>query len=291
MAPRIFREGLASRHRVLALTVRTQFRSRMMNRRWLHRVWPGGAAAASVFSRKACVRKPVRYEAFGSGPVLLLGFPIGLGPDGDSLRQRYLDRLTDRYKVIVMDYPPTGRDAVTLVEVFTPDLVCADMLSVADAAGADRFAWYGYSWGGLVGLQLAARTDRLTALVCGGFPPFGASYRDLVAASEAAAERALPGAAELMVTFFRRLEQWRDREAVANFTCPKMTFAGREDIVVSRGAPATRIGPLIEEHQAELEQMGWTVRLVNGYRHELFARPDVVVPLVRDFLDPVLLQE
>jgi hypothetical protein len=42
------------------------------------------------------------------------------------------------------------------------------------------------------------------------------------------------------------------------------------------------------EHQAELEQMGWMVRLLNGYRHELFARPDVVVPLVRNFVDAVV---
>jgi hypothetical protein len=88
-----------------------------------------------------------------------------------------------------------------------------------------------------------------------------------------------------MVTFFRALEAWRDRETVANFSGPRMTFAGRDDVVVSRGAPATRIGPLIAEHQAELESMGWTLRLLDGYRHELFARPEVVVPLVRDFLD------
>jgi pimeloyl-ACP methyl ester carboxylesterase len=241
-------------------------------------------------AKKAFAQKPVGYEAYGSGPVLFLGFPISAGSGGDSLlRRRYLDKLTDRYRVVVMDYPPSGDDAEAVVDVFTPDRVCADILAVADAAGADRFAWYGYSWGGIVGLQLAARTDRLTALVCGGFPPIGASYTDLVAAFEAAAGRVLPAAGQLMVTFFRSLEQWRDREAVAAFTCPRMTFAGSEDVVVSRGAPATRIGPLIAEHRAELEKMGWTVRLVTGYRHELFAHPDVVVPLMRSFLDPILL--
>lgn len=250
------------------------------------------AAVTSLLRNKAFARKPAAYEVHGSGPILFLGFPITAGPAGDSfLRQRYLDRLTDRYRVVVMDYPPTGHDAETVVDVFTPDRVCADILGVADAACADRFAWYGYSWGGLVGLQLAARTDRLTALVCGGFPPLGASYADLAAASEAGAGRALPAAARLMVTFFRSLEEWRDREAVAKFTCPRMTFAGGEDVVVSRGAPPTRIGPLIAEHRAELEAMGWTVRLVNGYRHELFAHPEVVVPLVRGFLDPLLLRE
>jgi hypothetical protein len=39
----------------------------------------------------------------------------------------------------------------------------------ARAAGAERFAYYGYSWLALSGLQLAIRTDRLAALVMGGF--------------------------------------------------------------------------------------------------------------------------
>jgi hypothetical protein len=35
--------------------------------------------------------------------------------------------------------------------------------------------------------------------------------------------------------------------------------------------------------------LGWMVRLVDGFGHELVNRPDVVVPLIREFLDPVLL--
>ena len=51
------------------------------------------------------------------------------------------------------------------------DLAEADILAIADAAGADQFAWWGYSFGGAAGLQLAARTDRVSALVVGGVPP------------------------------------------------------------------------------------------------------------------------
>ena len=53
----------------------------------------------------------------------------------------------------------------------------ADLLAVADAAGAARFAYYGYSWLALAGLQFAIRTDRLSALAMGGFPPLGGPYR------------------------------------------------------------------------------------------------------------------
>ncbi len=157
-----------------------------MTRYWIRRILGASTSLPRFLARKVVTQNPVRYEAHGSGSVLFLGYPITMGPVGDpSLLKRYVDRLTDRYRVVVMDYPPTGRDARIVANRFTPDHVCADILAVADAVGADSFAWYGYSWGGLVGLQLAARTDRLTALICGGFPPFGASYRDIAAATKA----------------------------------------------------------------------------------------------------------
>jgi pimeloyl-ACP methyl ester carboxylesterase len=88
---------------------------------------------------------------------LFLGFPIVLGQAGDPLLlQRYLERLTDGYSVVVMEYPPAGGGVAA--SRFTPDRACSDILSIADVMGVERFAWYGYSWGGLVGLQLAART-------------------------------------------------------------------------------------------------------------------------------------
>ena len=100
-----------------------------------------------------------------------------------------------------MNYPPSGDDARAVENSFTPDRVCADILSVADAAGAERFAWFGYSWGGVVGLQLAARTQRLSAMICGGWPPLGAPYGEMARVSEAIAERARQP--KIMATFYR----------------------------------------------------------------------------------------
>lgn len=254
-----------------------------------------GSVVSRIFSARVAAQMPVRYEVHGRGPILIVGPPITAGKSGGSdplaaLRQAYLDRLADRYRVIVLDYPPTGADAAAAVDVFGPDRVCADVLAVANAAGADRFAWYGYSWGGVVGLRLAARTDRLSALICGGWPPIGASYREMTGAAEWLARQANDAAeARLMVTFYRALEQWRDEAAVAKFTCPRMTFVGKDDVITTGGF-TTRIGPLVAERRADLERMGWTVRLVDGFRHDLFMRPEVVVPLLRAFLDPILLK-
>jgi pimeloyl-ACP methyl ester carboxylesterase len=182
-----------------------------------------------------------------------------------------------------MEYPSRRED----VSTFTPDRVTDDMLAVADATGSDRFAWFGFSWGGLVGLQLAARTNRLTALVCGGWPPIAAPYAATLAASESLATRS-PGA-QAMVTYYRALQGWPEREVLSKFTVPRMTFAGSHDIVGVKPGHIIPIGPVIAQHRNELEGMGWTVRLVDGFGHELMNRPDVVVPLMREFLDPLLL--
>jgi pimeloyl-ACP methyl ester carboxylesterase len=256
-----------------------------MNRRRMLRALGslGVASAVAGFRLTAQTRKIPNYEAHGNGPALILGLDQGLT---SALENGYVERLRERYRVIVMDYPPGDDDARFLENSFTPDHVCSDILAVADAAGAGRFAWFGYSWGAVVGLQLATRTERLTALICGGWPPLGAPYGDMARVAGAIADRA--GKPKIWATFYRALEQWPEHDAVSKIRVPRMTFAGSKDVIVTDGMTA-RIGPLVAEHSAELQSMGWVVRVVDNFAHELVAHPEVVTPLIRDFLDPVLL--
>lgn len=228
-------------------------------------------------------RAAVRYEVHGAGPTLLIGSPVSPS-SAEAIRTGYLDRLTDRYQVVLMHYPSGNEEATS----FTADRVSDDMLAVADAAEAKRFAWFGFSWGAVVGLQLAARTNRLTALICGGWPPLQGPYGPTLAVTEALAAK-VPQA-QMMVTYYRSLQNWPEREVVSKFTIPRLTFAGSNDIVTGvASGQVTPIGPLIAQHRDELERLGWTVRLVDGFGHELVNRPDVVVPLIREFLDRALL--
>ena len=96
--------------------------------------------------------------------------------------------------------------------------------------------------------------------------------------------------AQMMVTYYRGLQNWPEREVVSKLTIPRMTFAGSNDIV---GLPAARtpIGPAIAQHRGELERMGWTVKLLDGFGHEVVSRSDVVVPLIREFLDSLVLSK
>jgi pimeloyl-ACP methyl ester carboxylesterase len=132
----------------------------------------------------------IEVQVHGQGPALLL--PVNprpvQGPQAEELRRwgndpalgrSLIDGLADAYRVIAFDYEGHVLQ-VPKPDTLTPDNLARDLLAVADAAGADRFAWYGYSWLALAGLQLAIRTDRLTALAMGAWPPLGGPYAEML---------------------------------------------------------------------------------------------------------------
>eukprot|EP01116_Phalansterium_solitarium_P001511 TRINITY_DN1131_c0_g1_i1.p2 TRINITY_DN1131_c0_g1~~TRINITY_DN1131_c0_g1_i1.p2 ORF type:complete len:320 (+),score=114.71 TRINITY_DN1131_c0_g1_i1:291-1250(+) len=133
----------------------------------------------------------IPFEVHGDGPALLL--PVNPQPvEGSkademrkwgvdpSLGRNLIEGLRDAFRVIAFDYEGHVMHAHPKPDTLTPEHIACDFLAVADAAGAHRFAYYGYSWLALSGLQLAIRTDRLTALVMGGFPPLGGPYAEML---------------------------------------------------------------------------------------------------------------
>src|ERR671937_2266464 len=126
----------------------------------------------------------------GRGPTVLLPVnprPVE-GPQAEELRRwgadpalgrTLIDGLSDAFRVVAFDYEGHVLQ-VPKPDTLTPANVAGDLLAVADAAGTDRFAYYGYSWLALCGLQLAVRTDRVAALAMGGFPPIGGPYAGML---------------------------------------------------------------------------------------------------------------
>jgi pimeloyl-ACP methyl ester carboxylesterase len=227
---------------------------------------------------------------------LMASFGEIFGHEMTPVLQGYLDRLTDRYRVLLVDYPSIGRSRDIAPETLTAGRVCADLLGVASAAGFDRFAYWGYSWGGNVGLQLATRTDRLNALVVGGWPAMGGPYEALLAAArkklpnpEPSSLVVLRGPAQYAqwVHYGESIVGWPEHEAVARINCPRMNVFGSQGDLVEAGFPVS-IASCIREHRSELESLGWRVHEIAGHGHGLCMQPEVAVPPVRAFLDEVL---
>ena len=140
----------------------------------------------------------IEVEVYGAGPTVLLPVnprPVE-GPQADEMRKWGVDPalgrnlvagLGDAFRVVAFDYEGHLLRAPK-PDTLTPTTIASDLLAVADAVAADRFAYYGYSWLALSGLQLAIRTDRLTALVMGGFPPIDGPYTEMLRVTTATHE-------------------------------------------------------------------------------------------------------
>jgi hypothetical protein len=117
-----------------------------------------------------------------------------------------------------------------------------------------------------------------------GWPPLSGQYRETLGAARKDAEAT---GIKYFVSFYERLQDWPERDAVSKLTCPRLIFVGGNDHFQSYGYDI-RHAPLIIEDRQELERLGWTVRIVDGSSHDLGGRPDIVIPLLREFLDPLL---
>jgi pimeloyl-ACP methyl ester carboxylesterase len=255
----------------------------------------------------------------GEGPAILL--PVGTalieGEAAEQMRAWGADPnaghdlaagLTEN-RVITADYEG-HRAAHPAEKTLTADAVAHDLLAIADAAGAQEFAYYGYSWLALAGLQLAIRTDRLTGLAMGGYPPLGGPYEAMLSVTRSAHRQALenrehppapkqvePGdwdSSELTatpeqtgqyVTLYESLEGFDDSEVT--LTIPRLAFAGADD-TIAYGAKwdhaRVEIGPALAAHRGELEQRGWNVVIIPGKDHMGAMHAAVVGPILREWL-------
>jgi pimeloyl-ACP methyl ester carboxylesterase len=107
----------------------------------------------------------IAYETTGAGPALMLLH--GGGQTRRSWNERgYVDRLSKRFTVITVDLRGSGdSDKPESVEAYALDAVLADLVAVADAAGAKRFHLWGFGHGASIGRYLAARSDRVISAV------------------------------------------------------------------------------------------------------------------------------
>jgi pimeloyl-ACP methyl ester carboxylesterase len=257
-------------------------------------------------------RSTIEIEVHGEGSTLLLPVnprPVE-GPQAEQLRQYGADPalgqslikgLSDMFRVVAFDYEGNVL-RLPKPETLTPANVVSDLLTVADAVEAERFAYYGYSWLAMVGLQLAIRTDRLSALAMGGFPPLKGPYREMLIVTTAANDMAgggptspedewstagmSKGQTQQFVTLYQALQGFDDEAAQPQITCPRLCFVGSAD-EIQYGKNwgdvfVSLAGPVIDE-RARLETLGWDVRVLDGLDHMQAMQANQVVPILRSW--------
>ena len=265
----------------------------------------------------------VEVDIQGEGPFLLL--PVNPTPvEGGAaeemrrwgadpaLGRSLIEGLRDLVTVVAFDYEGHLL-AVPKPDSLTPSNIASDVLAVADAAGAGTFAYYGYSWLALTGMQVAIRTDRLTALIMGGFPPLDGPYAemlDVTAATHRMASQSGPvhpptdvpsepgdwstvefdmaePQARQFLTLYTNLQDFDERRALSQLDCPRLCFAGSKDEIVYDerwGDTHVSMARPLEDNHRELEADGWSVRLLEGLDHTQAMQPDNVLPVIRPWL-------
>ena len=144
------------------------------------------------------------------------------------------------------------------------------------------------------GLQLAIRTDRLTAFVAGGFPMVNGPYAEMLRITrtlEAGPAKLFgneapyqPESARQFTTFYEGLRTFDDRAAQSKVRCPRLNFIGTADDVTLNGELLTRMGETVARHRAELEGFGWEVQLLEGLNHMEAVASGIAIPIVRQWL-------
>jgi pimeloyl-ACP methyl ester carboxylesterase len=266
-------------------------------------------------------------EVQGDGPPVLLAVnpqPVE-GSEAEELRRwgvdpalgrTLVDGLSDAFQVIAFDYEGHVLQ-VPKPDTLTPANLAGDLLAVADAAGVDRFAYYGYSWLAVAGLQLAIRTDRLAGLAMGGYPPLDGPYEQMLQITTATHEMAMANAASppppaapagdpadeidwsqvqvtlnegqtrQFVTLYQALQGFDDRAAQAQLTWPRLCFVGSADQISYDerwgGVRVDMADPLIGR-RAELEALGWEVQVLEGLDHTQAMQAAQVLPILRPWL-------
>jgi pimeloyl-ACP methyl ester carboxylesterase len=268
-------------------------------------------------------RAAIDVTCLGDGPAILLPVSTAAveGEAADQMRAWGADpdlghtlavALADAgFRVVAADYE--GHLAQhPKPHTLTADTVAADLIAIAETGGVRRFAYYGYSWLALAGLQLAVRTDRLTALAMGGFPPLGGPYESMLTVTRATHRMALanrdtkpatadwqpgdwdavevsltPEQTQQYVTLYESLQDFDERAALDQLSIPRLAFAGADDNITygpKWDNAYVEIANAFDRHRGELVRGGWTVTLIPTTDHLSAMQAAAVLPILTPWL-------
>ena len=211
----------------------------------------------------------IAYDVHGTGPVLLLLH--GFSNDRRLwTKHGWIEHLQPAFTVITMDMRGCGDSDVPLVpNAYQMEQHLADVEAVADACHVNRFRLWGWSFGGTLGLHLAARSSRLQRAVIAG-TYFGRLF------TEAYVQRRLAEAVQpVMRARWHGVQAWPGVEP-EDVQCPTLVYTGAADGNV--------VGHL-QRQRAAMEAAGVSLHVLDNLSHGgLVSAVDVVAPLILPFL-------
>lgn len=223
----------------------------------------------------------IYYEVHGTGPRFLL-FGYNLQPNSPDI-SAFVDGLGHDYRLIVAEYPGEPK-----MYTLTPATVTRDYMEIAKAAGAEEFAFYGYSWGAVCGLQLALRTDRVKALIAGGFPMIGGPYLELRDSLQKALVAKLSPSmnrevARQYLTYYEGLQSFDDQSVQKRLGIPRLNFVGTNDDFTFMDVQMEFYKRFLE-HKDAIKAAGWDLVFVQGQDHSTTVSPKTSIQLIRRWL-------
>jgi pimeloyl-ACP methyl ester carboxylesterase len=112
----------------------------------------------------------IAFDVTGTGPAVMLLH--GGGQNRHVWHDTgYVSRLSSEFTVVSVDMRGSGdSDKPANASAYAIDQLNDDLVAVANSAGIGRFTLWGFSYGANIGRYLAARSDRVRAMVYIGIP-------------------------------------------------------------------------------------------------------------------------
>lgn len=237
----------------------------------------------------------IHYEVEGTGRPLVLHHWTFSSLDAWH-ELGYVNALAPERQLILIDSRGHGRsDAPHDASAYRPEPRVADIVAVLDAVGVDWASFFGFSMGGWIGFACAKHApERFNAFLLGGQHPYAqtmAGARELLRVGEQHGPQAFIGLWEREVGPMRLAERARMRSF--DFTAMRAAAQDRESF--ESILPAIRVPCLLfagaddEVHglaeRAAAQIPGAQFVSLPGLNHgQTMARSDLVVPMVREFL-------
>ena len=251
------------------------------------------------FAQNEGVKIHYQVEGEGSPIILITGFP---GSMEFWYQENYVESLKEKYQLILIDKRGHGKSSKPHnPEDYLQEKFSSDVIAVMDDLQIDKAHFWGYSFGGYVGIILAKyHPERFHTFILGGVSPQEVSKEQLETLSNfyESLRGGLKGyitslekqGIEISLEYRKKIESW-DFDALNATTMAEDLFQNMEPQLLKLDIPVLfyageKDGWYHHPRQVEFGKKMKNAKVVGipGYGHEVSRAKDLVIPHVIEFL-------